>query len=179
VSQSQSASSPLTALPQPVLFGGIHTNAAASWQHCLSDLGLSQIRIATPMPNPSDNQTARKLRLRVPSALRRPGSSNIRPPASMLATFRSLASTHFRASHQVLLSSFGFPSAASSNFYAPNNGALSARAQVFVCVSRAVSLRFAPHGLNPSCLIAGHRLTWRSSGTGQKLRFCPAPELRR
>jgi hypothetical protein len=95
----------------------------------------------------------------------------------MLATLRSLASTHFCASHQALLSGSGFPSAASFNSIAPNDGALSARAQAFVCVSRAVSLWSAPHGLNPSCLTASHRLTWRSSGTGQKLRFCPAPEL--
>jgi hypothetical protein len=95
----------------------------------------------------------------------------------MLATLLSLASTHFCASHQAQLSGSGFPSAASFNFLAPNDGALPARAQAFVSVPRAISLRFAPHGLNPSCLTIGHRLTWRSSGTGQKLRFCPAPEL--
>jgi hypothetical protein len=80
----------------------------------------------------------------------------------MFATFRRLANTSFFASRQAQLSGFRLR-----------------QAQAFVYTFRAASLRFAPRGFNPSCIIAGHRLTWRSSGTGQKLRFCPAPELLR
>jgi hypothetical protein len=97
----------------------------------------------------------------------------------MSATFYHLADTNFCTLHQPLLSGSGLPSVAGSNYRTPNGGFLSARAQPFVFFSCAVSLQFAPRELNSSCIIAGHCLTSRSSGTGQKLRFCPAPELLR
>jgi hypothetical protein len=97
----------------------------------------------------------------------------------MSATFYRLADTNFCTSHQSSLFGSGLPSVPGSNYRTPNGGFLSAQAQPFVFFSCAVLLQFAPRGLNPSCVITGHRLTSRSSGTGQKLRFCPAPELLR
>jgi hypothetical protein len=94
----------------------------------------------------------------------------------MSATFRRLADTDFCTSHQPLLPSSGLPSVADSNYRTPNGGFLSALGQPFVFFSCAASLQFAPRGLNPSCVIADHRLTLRSSGTRRKRR---APELSR
>jgi hypothetical protein len=95
----------------------------------------------------------------------------------MFVTFCRLANANFHASRQTLLS-LRFVAVASFSFRASNGGVLSVRAQPSALFSRAVLLQFAPRGFKLSCLIAGHRLTLRSSGTGQK-RFCPAPELPR
>jgi hypothetical protein len=94
----------------------------------------------------------------------------------MFTISHRLANADFRASRRVPLSDFGLPC---GRLQFPRS-----KWRLFVHVgtsvralSRAVSPRFAARGLKPSCLIASYRLTWRSSGTGQKLRFCPVPEL--
>jgi hypothetical protein len=97
----------------------------------------------------------------------------------MSATFHRFANTDFCASYQPLLLGSGFPSVAGSNYHIPSGGFLSAQAQSHVFFSCAVLLQFVPRELKLLRTIASYRLTLRSSGTGQKLRFCPAPELLR
>jgi hypothetical protein len=94
----------------------------------------------------------------------------------MSATFHRLANTDFCASHQPLLSGSDLPSVASSNYRIPNGGILSVRTQSPVLFSCTVSLKFALRGRNSSCIVAGHCLTLRSSGTCRKRH---APELSR
>jgi hypothetical protein len=85
-------------------------------------------------------------------------------------TFHRFANTNFCASHQALLSGFGLPFVASSNFRAPNGGSSSVQTQTSVPSFRVVSLQFAPRGLKSPYTIAGHRLTFHSSGQSTAAR---------
>ena len=104
-----------------------------------------------------------------------PLNSNVRPPqplncSSMPATFHRFANIDFRASHQPLLSGFGLPFVASSDFRASNCGVLSVRAQPFALFSCAVSHPFAVCVLKHLRSCVGHCLTLRSRGTRRKRR---------
>jgi hypothetical protein len=103
---------------------------------------------------------------------------SVRAQASVLPshTFHRFANTNFCASHRALLSGFGLPFVVNFSFRTPNGGFSSVQTQTSAPFFRAVSLQFAPCELKPSCIIAGHRLTFRSRGARCKQR---APELQR
>jgi hypothetical protein len=85
-------------------------------------------------------------------------------------TFLRFANTNFCALHRALLSGFGLPFVANSNFRAPSGGFSSVQTQTSAPFFRAAPLQFAPRGLKPPCIRAGHRLTFRSKGTRRKQR---------